>query len=194
MGYKHCRETILDQGAELIRQKGYHHVGINEILKVCGVPKGSFYNFFSSKEDFVEQSLRNYGVRSAKMMEQFFLDEQRSPLERLKQFYRAIIDSYNEEGCTRGCLIANLSSEIGGTNTQLAKVADEVFQHNVSLVTACVLKAQEQEEITTQFSAPYLAEYLQAGLAGAFSRMKVQRNRQFLDQWYTMTFAFLETA
>lgn len=191
MGYKHCRSTILDRGTELIRQKGYHKVGINEILKVCGIPKGSFYNFFKSKEDFIEQSIRNYGAQGAAMIEQYLTDTTYLPSHRLQRFYQAMIENFSSEGCTAGCLLANLSMEIGGINAHLAAVADEMFQHNLSLVTACVLEAQEAGSLTTAFSAPYLAEYLQAGLSGAVSRMKVQHNRRFLDQWYEMTFAFL---
>jgi len=128
MGYKHCRSTILDRGTELIRQKGYHNVGINEILKVCGIPKGSFYNFFKSKEDFIEQSMRNYGAQGASMIEQYLTDASQTPINRLKRFYQAMIENFDSEGCTSGCLLANLSMEIGGTNDHLAAVADETFQ------------------------------------------------------------------
>lgn len=191
MGYKHCRSTILDQGTELIRRKGYHNVGINEILKVCGIPKGSFYNFFKNKEDFIEQSIRSYGAQGTAMLEQYLMDTSYSPIHRLRRFYQAMIENFSREGCTAGCLLANLSMEIGGINAHLAAVADEMFQHNLSLVTACVLEAQKTNSLTTAFPAPYLAEYLQAGLSGAISRMKVQHDRRFLDQWHKMTFALL---
>lgn len=191
MGYKHCRSTILDRGTELVRQKGYHNVGINEILKVCGIPKGSFYNFFKSKEDFIEQSIRSYGAKGAKMMEEYLHDTSLPPLQRLKRFYQAMIDNFNNEGCTAGCLLSNISMEVGGTNKHLAAVTDEVFQHNTSLITACVLEAQQDGSLTKAFSAAYLAEYLQAGFSGAVSRMKVQHDRRFLDQWCAMTFALL---
>ena len=46
MGYKHDKEDILAVGYDVLRKNGYHNVGINQILKEAGVPKGSFYNFF----------------------------------------------------------------------------------------------------------------------------------------------------
>lgn len=191
MGYKHNREDIIATGAELIRQKGYHHVGISEILKVSGVPKGSFYNFFESKEDFVAQSLVAYGQENRVLLKQFLEDTSKSPLERLKTMYHTFIDSNCQEGCKAGCLIANLSLEIGGTNEQLAKVSNEQFQLGLVPIAACIQEGQELGEITKSFPADYLAEYLHAGISGAFSRMKVERNRTYLDKWYQMTFAFI---
>ncbi|MGH1335751.1 MAG: TetR/AcrR family transcriptional regulator [Aureispira sp.] len=191
MGYKHNREDIIATGSELIRQKGYHHVGINEILKACKVPKGSFYNFFESKEDFVAQSLISYGEQNGAFIQDFMTDESKSPLERLKTMYTCFIEAHASEGCKGGCLVANLSLEIGGTNAFLAQVSDAQFQNNISPITQCILEGQEQGEIIRDFSASYLAEYLHAGICGAFSRMKVQRNRVYLDKWYQMTFAFI---
>ena len=65
MGYKHQAEDIINTGMELIRTKGYHNVGINEILKASNIPKGSFYNFFESKEDFARQVVAYYGKNNA---------------------------------------------------------------------------------------------------------------------------------
>jgi len=46
------RSTIITAGADLMLRKGYHGTGIQEIVDGAGVPKGSFYNYFKSKEDF----------------------------------------------------------------------------------------------------------------------------------------------
>ena len=47
------RVRILDAGTELMLRKGYHGTGIQQIVDAAGVPKGSFYSYFKSKEDFV---------------------------------------------------------------------------------------------------------------------------------------------
>ena len=43
---------ILAEGARIIHENGYNNTGIQEILIAAGVPKGSFYFYFKSKEDF----------------------------------------------------------------------------------------------------------------------------------------------
>lgn len=191
MGYKHKKEDIIAIGSELIRKKGYHNVGINEILKACAIPKGSFYNFFSSKEDFVEQSLKEYGQKNLQMIQTHLSNSQQSPLRRLKKFYSFILDVNHREGCNAGCLINNISMELGGLNRNIAVIADEQFQETIAIIALCIQEGQDAGEISTKFSAIYLAEYIHAGIGGAFSRMKVQNNRTYLDKWYAMTFDFI---
>ncbi|MFT5819458.1 MAG: TetR/AcrR family transcriptional repressor of nem operon [Crocinitomix sp.] len=191
MGYKHNIEEILDIGAELIRTNGYHNVGINQILKACAIPKGSFYIFFETKEHFAREILNRYGERSKRMIEGFLLDETVSPLERLKAFYKMLIDGNETEDYTGGCLVNNLSNEVGRLNDGIAESANTNFMMWIEVIAKCVSEGQEKGEITTAFPPEYITEYLHAGSYGAFSRMKVTRTREYLDNWYEMTFNFI---
>ena len=56
------REKILATGQRIIAGKGFSGVGINEILATVGVPKGSFYHYFGSKEAFGEAMLELVGA------------------------------------------------------------------------------------------------------------------------------------
>lgn len=191
MGYKHQKEDIIALGSELIRKNGYHNVGINEILKICAIPKGSFYNFFSSKEDFVAQSIQWYGLKNLELVASFLETDEPSPTQRLRNFYEHLLDINHKEGCNAGCLINNLSIELAGINAPLASVIDKQFQAITIEIAHCVQAGQDLGEITQKFSALYIAEYIQAGIGGAFSRMKAQSNRSYLDKWYAMTFEFI---
>ena len=46
------REKIIHEGARLIHAQGYKATGIQQILDAVGIPKGSFYFYFKSKDDF----------------------------------------------------------------------------------------------------------------------------------------------
>jgi len=52
MRKKYNKEDILEQGVQLFREKGYNDTGIDDILKTCKIPSGSFYNYFKNKEGF----------------------------------------------------------------------------------------------------------------------------------------------
>ena len=54
------RQEILDTAQIIISGKGYAAVGLNEILAAAGVPKGSFYHYFESKDAFGEALLESY--------------------------------------------------------------------------------------------------------------------------------------
>jgi len=54
------RQQILDTAKGIILGKGFAAVGLNEILSTAGVPKGSFYHYFKSKEQFGDALLEDY--------------------------------------------------------------------------------------------------------------------------------------
>ncbi len=191
MGYKHNIEDIISKGTELFRKRGYNNVGINEILKECDIPKGSFYNFFKTKEDFAEKVIDTYGVNSLKMIINALADNSASPLKRLKQFYSMLIEINEKDGFDAGCLVNNFSVEVGGFNSTISNATNKSFNMWVSEIAKCVKKGQEQDEIINTIPADDIAEYIHAGLSGAFSRMKVNRDRTYLDKWYAMTFNFI---
>lgn len=191
MGYKHNIEDVLQQGMELIRKEGYHHVGINQILKASGIPKGSFYNFFPSKEAFTKAALEAYGEQSVKMIHRHLRDSELPPLERLKSFYSMLIDANEKDNYKGGCFVNAVSNEIGKNIGTIGAAANDSFQGMIKAVAECVTEGQEAGEITSDYPAIDLAEYLHAGMYGGFSRMKVTASRSYLDRWYKMTFAFI---
>jgi len=191
MGYKHNIEDIIDKGTELFRKKGYNNVGINEILKECDIPKGSFYNFFETKEDFAEKVINNYGVNSLKMITNALADQSVSPLNRLRNFYAMLINMNEKEGFDAGCLVTNLSMEVGGFNRRISEATNKNFNLWVAEIAKCVAEGQEKEEIIDHMASEDIAEYLHSGISGAFSRMKVNKNRDFLDTWYKLSFDYI---
>jgi len=191
MGYKHNIEDIIEKGTELFRKKGYNNVGINEILKACDIPKGSFYNFFETKDEFAKKVIEKYGENSLAMISRKLSDTTVSPLTRLKEFYSFLIISNVKDGLNAGCLITNLSMEVGGFNDVISDATNKSFNLWVDEIAKCVEEGQKQGEIINHMPARDIAEYLHTGISGAFSRMKVNRNRDFLDKWYDLSFDYI---
>ncbi len=192
LGYKHDKQAIIEIGTELFRKRGYHQVGINEILEAGGIPKGSFYHFFEGKEDFARQTLLHYGETSLERIRHYLRNAELSPLERLKSFYRWMIDANVRDGLDAGCLVNNMSIELAGMNREIARQSDEQFMRWVEEIARCVMEGQEKGEITNRFSSRKIAEFLHAGSYGAFARMKATRSKQYLEDWYVMSFAFIQ--
>ncbi|MDP5172032.1 MAG: TetR/AcrR family transcriptional regulator [Bacteroidia bacterium] len=191
MNKKYRKEDVVALGAELIREKGYHATGINDILKEAGIPKGSFYNFFSTKEDFGREALQWYGHRLQRAMKGIFAQQQFTPLQRLKKFYGLLITGNAEEDFLQGCLVNNLSIEVAGGSDLLAAEADRQFNLWIDEVTACIEEGQELGEISDRFPADQLAEFLHTAFFGAFARMKASRDSQPLELVFTMMFSLL---
>ncbi|MDO1501604.1 TetR/AcrR family transcriptional regulator [Winogradskyella maritima] len=191
MGYKHNKENILKVGYEVFRTNGYHNVGINKILKESGIPKGSFYNFFESKEDFAQQVIKQYGESNYCWMQDFFEECDLSPIECLKSFYSFMINLNEKDEYNGGCLVNNMSVEVGRQNDTLGSEANQHFMGWLNILAMEITKGQDAGEITKDFSALELAEYMHSGFYGVLARTKVTRNRVYMDIWFEMTFKFI---
>ncbi len=54
------RQHLIDIAKALMAEKGYTAVGLAELVAAAGVPKGSFYYYFKSKEEFGQALLDDY--------------------------------------------------------------------------------------------------------------------------------------
>lgn len=188
MNQKHNREDIIAVGAELVRRNGYHATGINDILREAGIPKGSFYNFFPTKEAYVREVLAWYASRMEKAMRKIFSQTDMSAVARLKKFYRLVIAGNAEEGFQNGCLLNNLSIEVAGKHDLLAEEADYQFNRWVDEIETLVREGQQSGEISTRFPARETAEFIHTAFYGAFARMKSTRDESTMATVYTMMF------
>ena len=193
MGYKHDINDVLREGSALIQRRGYHAVGVNDILRATGIPKGSFYNFFKSKEDFAAAILDAYGADYGKWVRELLADGPDAPraIERVGNFYRTLIDANEADAFSRGCLIAKLSNELARESDRLAEVCERNFQLLIGGLTEVLAKAQQEGDARADFTAAQLAEYCHAGFYGQYPRANATRTRLGMDAWRTMTMQFL---
>src|SRR5579863_3982110 len=82
MSKQATKQNLLEAGTTYVIEHGYHHSGLNEILAASNVPKGSFYYYFASKEDFGLQILSHFAEQNFALLQRFLDDESLTPLER----------------------------------------------------------------------------------------------------------------
>ena len=102
------RVKLIQAGVELLTKKGFASAGIEEILSMVQVPKGSFYHYFESKEAFGIVLIKSYFNYSDKRLDTRFSKEDFTPIEQTQDFIliaRANMKKYN---LSRGCLVGNL--------------------------------------------------------------------------------------
>src|SRR5262245_4198451 len=107
------KERILDAAEEIMLQKSFHSVGLNEILSAVKVPKGSFYHYFQSKEQFGVELLRHYVAEATTWKRNLLLstDQEPNPFERLMAYLDMNIGHMFENNCQCPCLVAKLAAE-----------------------------------------------------------------------------------
>ena len=82
------KAALVDAGTRLILEQGYHQTGIQDVLQAAGVPKGSFYYYFPSKEAFGQAVIAQFAAAYLARLEQYLRDTTASPLTRLRRHRR----------------------------------------------------------------------------------------------------------
>src|SRR5262247_4652605 len=98
------KATLVDAGLPLMLEKGYHHTGIQDVLQAAGVPKGSFYYYFPSKEAFGCEVIAQFAAAYLARLEQYLGDTTSSPLTRLRRHQEEMLARFERRGCRGGCL------------------------------------------------------------------------------------------
>lgn len=182
------RDKLIDSGAELISQQGYNATGINAVLKTCGVPKGSFYHYFSSKEDFGLAVIERFATTYDETLVALLEDSDTPPLERLKRYFAAGRDHMNECDHATGCLIGNLGQELSGQSDTFRDALNLVFQRWEQRFVRCLQAAQTRGDIAKHIAPEALASFILSGWEGAILRAKTLKSVEPMEQFEKILF------
>lgn len=183
------RERLLDVGSGLINAQGYNNTGINAIVLAAGVPKGSFYYYFASKEDFGLAVIDRFDAHYRSKLDAAFNRPRMAPLKRLRGYLEnGMADMIKADFCS-GCLIGNLGQELAGRHPAFRARLDQVFSGWVDRFAACLEEARTRGDFTNDIASPQLAELLLSGWEGALLRAKVTHEpaplRAFIDLFFS---------
>ncbi|HEY0063020.1 MAG TPA: TetR/AcrR family transcriptional regulator [Telluria sp.] len=106
------RENILATGQRIMAGKGFSGVGLNEILTAAGVPKGSFYHYFASKEAFGAALLETYFEQYLAEMDAILGQPGLSAAQRLLNYWQSWQASQSYLDCQGKCLAVKLGAEV----------------------------------------------------------------------------------
>ncbi|MGE3818004.1 MAG: TetR family transcriptional regulator C-terminal domain-containing protein [Isosphaeraceae bacterium] len=185
MSKESTRETLLDAGWRALSELGYKHAGLDRIVQSAGVPKGSFYYYFTSKEAFGIAVLDRFAEQVAEEFSRYLDDEDVSPLERLRRLSGALLACLESRDCRQGCLVGNLCQEMADQSEAFRERLDAIFRDWTARYATCLRKAREAGEISADLEPETLAEFWLNGWQGAVLRAKAARStapiRTFLE-------------
>jgi TetR/AcrR family transcriptional regulator, transcriptional repressor for nem operon len=170
------RDQILDAGRDFIHRQGYSASGVAEITAAAGVPKGSFYNHFESKEAFASAALESYWEQGQAA---FALLEGEGPAdERVRAHFKAVDRSLCNDSYAAGCMLGNFAVEAGPLSESLRKHAALLLSRWTTRLAACIEEGQKAGAISRALPAETLARFLIGAWHGAVQRAKVERNNR----------------
>jgi len=179
---------LLERGTEIMLEKGYNNTGIMEVLQATGVPKGSFYHYFESKEDFGLQIINHFERAYRDKLDLTVGNKELNPVERLRAYCNMGIENFQTQKCRKGCLIGNLSQEMADQSEIFRKRLLEIQTEVTKRFADCFTEAQKAGLIKSAYNCQDLAETFQAGWAGSTVRAKTCKTVEPMQAYVRFTF------
>ena len=167
------RTALIDQGLKGLLTAGYDGVGLSAILAAANVPKGSFYYFFKSKEDFACAVLDAYEQHYIALRQSILGDTNRSPLERLQAYFDELERIHLSEKPLGGCLYGVLAQTAAARSPRFRARIAAVFATWDAQFEHVLIQAQAAGEVDPQVDPKAVAAFLIEAYEGALVRMKV---------------------
>lgn len=182
------RQLLIQVGTEVIGSYGFNPTGLNTVLKTADVPKGSFYYYFASKEDFGLAIIDEFAIAYADKIAFFLTNESRSPLQRIRDYLENGLATIRDNKCKRGCLIGTLGQKLSSQNETFRVRLDQVFEGWKQQFSYCLQHAIECGELPTTTDTEQLAEFLLSGWQGAILRAKMHSSITPLQAFIDIVF------
>ena len=186
MGRPSAREGIVQAGLKCLVEKGFNAVGVQDITDTAGVPKGSFYNHFESKEALGVEIVERYGANQTRR--EILTDPSVPPLQRLRRHFDRISALFAESHFKRNCILGGFSAELANQSETIRESLRKLYGQWTKDIEATIAEAQTKGEIANKTKASDLAAFLLDSYEGALLRARVERSRKPFDRF--MKFAF----
>lgn len=185
----HNKDDIVQAGLDIILSKGFNATGVEAILKQANVPKGSFYNFFSSKEEFGLAIIDRYIAEiNSRIFQPILEEDSLPPLQRIRKCFESLTSLFESNDCSKGCLIGNLSLEMSDQYEKVRQRLDLVLQRWADIYAALLLQAKKENALPSELDVEMLAENMIASYEGALLRAKVKKSSEPLRNFIHLYF------
>jgi TetR/AcrR family transcriptional regulator, transcriptional repressor for nem operon len=181
------RTEIADAALDRFHAQGYA-VGVKEITDAAGVPKGSFYNHFTSKEAMGVEALDRYGTTLG-LAE--LADRDVAPLTRLRAHFDLLADQARRRGFTRGCLFGNFAAEIADHSELIREHVADGFDGWARLIAEAIADGQADGKIAAGLDPAITARFILNAWEGALLGARAARSEESFAAFFTTVFAVL---
>lgn len=176
------REALVERAGDLFRERGFRATSIGDVVEHTGVPKGSLYHHFPSKDQLgyavLDRWRDDFRVR---FLDPLHAAEGPAPLERVTRFLDHFVESQRSGTCRGGCPFGTLAAEMADVHEGFRARLSETFQGFADALASQLRRAQTTGALRDDADVPALATFLVATLEGGVLLAKVHRSTAALD-------------
>lgn len=159
-----------------MKQHGYNGTSVKDIVDAAEVPKGSFYTYFESKENFATEAIAAVANESYEYSQQALAAVQGSAVERLIAYFKQGAECAKEHQFSTGCFIGNMCQEMADSNDAIRNQVQTAMQAQTQLVASILEEGKAQGSLCTTINSDDLAEFLMCAWQGALMKIKATKS------------------
>jgi len=188
MGRASKREEVAQAAFRQFHARGFNATGISDITTAAGVPKGSFYNHFASKDESALEALRRYGES---LRFEMLTAPGRPPLERLRAHFAFLGRDTVENGFVRGCLVGNFGAEVADHNEQIRDAVKDGFDQWAARIRQVLAEAQDAGDLNDALDPDATALFILSAWEGALIAARADKSAAPVDAFFRTVFDVL---
>jgi len=185
MAKSNVRDKLVAAGFELFHTRGYNACAVLDITNAAGVPKGSFYNHFKSKELLALEVLDHY---QSLLDLDALKDRSKPPVPRLRSLFKRYMTFHVKWRFARGCLLGNFGAELSSQSPLVRKALKNIFDRWRDAVAIVLQEAKERGDIAGHHDSQETARFLYNAWQGAVINSKVTRSQAPFDNFFAVIF------
>jgi TetR/AcrR family transcriptional regulator, transcriptional repressor for nem operon len=171
------RDHLIEMGLQHMQKTSYCATGLNDVLALAGVSKGSFYHYFTSKEEFGSAVLQRYLDSELSRATKVLRVSTVAPIKRLRQYFEELSSMYGPDGdMSGGCLLGNLSQEMANHSDLMQQSLQEGFRLRQIAIDAVLKEAIVCGDLPERANTPEIASFTLNSYEGALLRAKAERS------------------
>lgn len=172
------RESILTNARPLMAAKGFSAVGLNEILAASGVPKGSFYHYFGSKDAFGEAMLERYFKDYWAELDATLGAPGLTMAQRLTNYWTDWQNTQSFCDCQGKCLAVKLGAEVADLSETMRLALKRGTAGIVDRLARAIEAGAAEGSLSVEGAPREVAEGLYQLWLGASVMVKIVRNTE----------------
>lgn len=182
------RTRLLDVGLAAFARRGYHGTGIKEIVDTAQVPKGSFYNYFKSKEEFGIAIVRRHSDEFWQRWHDSMDLAHADPLQALRDCFERMLSEHQECAVNTCYVVAHVAAEVCESSEECTRLMATVLREWWDNLALALRRAQEAGLARCDIPAEQLATLFWDAWHGAMLRVRIENSVEPLRQIVRLMF------
>jgi TetR/AcrR family transcriptional repressor of nem operon len=170
------KQKLIEAAIHLIRERGYTGTTVDLICAEAGVTKGSFFHYFTSKEDIGEAALNAWMGRWFQGLDSMKFEEIQDPLDRVNALFDLMTMAYLHPDTLNGCLVGTVAQELAPVNRRLGDICERHLNSWLEHTTKLLEDAKRARATTRDFDPRSLAMHMMSIVQGSLLVAKTMRD------------------